>query len=88
MRLVFHPHPDVEKSNNADVPVKEQNDPVNDRQKWFLEQLANGERATSSDLAQCWNVSQVTPKRDIAELKDHGVIEFVGSPKTGRYRRK
>jgi predicted HTH transcriptional regulator len=64
------------------------NDPVNGRQKWFLEQLTGGERATSSDLAQRWNVSQVTAKRDIAELKDHEVIEFVGSPKTGRYRLK
>jgi predicted HTH transcriptional regulator len=63
------------------------NDPVNERQKWFMEQLAGGAKAKSTDLAQCWNVSQVTAKRDIADLKDRGKIEFVGSPKNGWYRR-
>ena len=30
----------------------------------------------------------MTAKRDIAELKEHGVIEFFGSPKTGQYQLK
>ena len=81
VRVVFRPHPDVEKMNVA-------NDPVNERQKWFLEQLAIGEKSRSTDLIQRWNVSQVTAKRDIADLKDRRKIEYVGSPKTGWYRLK
>jgi len=87
VRVVFRPHPDVEQMN-ADDTENKSNDPVNERQKWYLEQLADGVKAKAAELAQHWSVSPVTAKRDISDLKERGLIEFVGSPKTGRYRRK
>ncbi len=81
VRVIFRAHPDVEHGEAV-------HDPVNERQKWYVEQLAAGAKIKSTDLARHWNVSQVTAKRDIADLKNRGVIEFVGSPKTGFYRRK
>ena len=35
-----------------------------------------------------WNISQKTAQRDIADLKQKGLIEFSGAPKNGYYRLK
>lgn len=89
VRVVFRPHPELvrmnEPVNEPDVPV---NVPVNDRQKWLLEQIAAKRNPKADDIAEHFNVTTMTAKRDIADLKDRGVIEFVGSPKTGWYWRK
>ena len=82
-RVIFHPHPAVLEHSRADVPV---NVPVNDRQRWFLEQLAAGKQSRASDLAAHGSISEKTAKRDIADLKRKGLIEFVGAPKNGFYR--
>ena len=58
---------------------------LNERQRWFLEELARGRSVRTVDLAMQWGVVEKTARRDIAGLKEAGVIEFVGSPKTGRY---
>ena len=52
----------------------------------FLSQTGNGIRISDSDLATHWNISQKTAKRDIADLKQKGLIEFSGAPKNGYYR--
>jgi predicted HTH transcriptional regulator len=67
------------------VPV---NVPVNDRQKWFLKQIGKNIRVSSSDIASHWDVSQKTAKRDIADLKQKELIEFLGAQKNGYYRLK
>lgn len=86
MRVVFYPHPDVSGLRHLDVLVNvPANVPVNDRQKWFLEQLALGKNCRASDLAAHWSVTEKTAKRDIAALKKGGVIEFIGAPKNGYY---
>jgi len=82
-RVIFHPHPAVLEHSRTDVPV---NVPVNDRQRWFLEQLAARKQIRASDLAAYWSISEKTAKRDIAALKGKGLIEFVGAPKNGFYR--
>jgi len=64
------------------------NVPVNDRQKWFIQQIGNNIRVSSSDIASHWDVSQKTAKRDIADLKRKELIEFSGAPKNGYYRLK
>ena len=77
----------VAKHSRADVPVSvPANVPVNDRQRWFLEQFAARKQIRASDLAAYWSISEKTAKRDIADLKGKGLIEFVGSPKNGFYR--
>jgi len=80
---------DKHKLESLDVPVNVPvNVPVSDRQKWFLKQTGKGIRISSSDLAKHWNISQKTAKRDIADLKQKGLVEFLGAPKNGHYRLK
>ena len=78
-RVIFHPHPAVLEHSRASVPV-------NDRQRWFLEQLAAGKQIRAFNLAVYWSISEKTAKRDIADLKRKGLVEFVGAPKNGFYR--
>lgn len=42
-------------------------------------------KVKAADVAARWNVTEKTAKRDISALKKHGIIEFVGPPKTGSY---
>ena len=51
-----------------------------------LEALAAGEEVRAVDLRRRWGVSEKTARRDVAALKDRGMIEFVGSLRMGRYR--
>jgi hypothetical protein len=83
---------------NSDPTSDPTRDPVNDparnlvryrlnaRQLWFLQQLTVGRSVRAMDLRRQWAVSEKTAKRDIAVLKSNGLIEFVGSFKTGNYR--
>lgn len=63
-------------------------DGLNPRQRWYLEALAAGKDVRADDLRRRWRVSQKTARRDVAALKGRGIIEFVGPPRTGRYRRR
>jgi len=86
-RVIFYPHPAVLEYPRADVPVSVPvNVTANDRQRWFLEQLATNKHIRASDLAAYWSISEKTAKRDIADLKKKGLIEFVGASKNGFYR--
>ena len=82
-RVIFHPHPAVLEHSSADVSASV---PVNDRQRWFLEQLVAGKQTKASDLAAYGNISEKTAKRDISDLKRKDLIKFVGAPKNGFYR--
>jgi len=87
VKIVFRPHPEVEKLIDTDDTVNDAvNDAVNKRQQWFLQQLASGKHLKPTDIAEHCNVSIVTAKRDISALRSLGVIEFIGPPKTGHYR--
>ena len=87
-RVIFNPHPAVLEHSRADGPASvPANVPVSDRQRWFLEQLAAGKQFRAFDLASYGSISEKTAKRDIADLKRRGLIEFVGAPKNGFYRR-
>jgi len=89
LRVIFYPHPEVGEMEKLDVPVNVPgNVPVNDRQKWFLQQIGKNIRVLSSNIATHWDVSQKTAKRDIADLKRKELIEFLGAPKNGYYRLK
>ena len=89
IRVVFYPHPDVSGLKSLGVPANVPiNVLINDRQKWFLEQLALGKNCRASNLAAHWSITEKTAKRDITALKKGGVIEFIGAPKNGFYRIK
>ena len=75
VRVVFYAHRETLENQTLDVPVYDPvNVSVNDRQKWFLKQIGKNIKVSSSDIAKHWDVSQKTAKRDIADLKQKGLI--------------
>ena len=97
LRVALHPHPEVQvnisgaviegsPSAKGDVTTNvPENVTINERQRWFIEQIAQEERVTSADLAKAFGVSIRTAKRDLAALQEAGIIQFIGSRKAGRY---
>ncbi len=59
---------------------------INERQRWFLDRVAQG-RCDAREIATAWAVSLKTARRDIAMLKEVGLISYVGSRRKGRYRK-
>ena len=59
---------------------------LNERQRWFLDRVAQG-RCDARGIAAAWTVSLKTARRDIATLKEAGLISYVGSRRKGRYRK-
>ncbi|MCC8237227.1 hypothetical protein [Pinisolibacter aquiterrae] len=58
---------------------------LNDRQRWFLGEMAVRGRLRFTDIVVRWEVAAKTAKRDIAGLQATGLIVFVGPRKTGMY---
>ncbi len=58
---------------------------LNERQAWFLTRVENGDHCRAADLAEHWNVSEKTARRDIALLKEWELICFVGTLRRGHY---
>jgi DeoR/GlpR family transcriptional regulator of sugar metabolism len=48
--------------------------------------LTKGKHAKTSDVAGRFGVTEKTVRRDVADLKERGLIGFVGALKTGLYR--
>lgn len=53
--------------------------PFNPRQCWYVDALALGKAVRADDLRRRWGVSEKTARRDVAALKERGMIEFVGA---------
>jgi len=93
-RVIFRPHPEVRASVPVNVGINDAvNDAVNalslnERQRWFMQQLQAGRNVNSKDIVQHWKIGIATAKRDIISLRKNALIEFVGPPKTGRYQLK
>jgi len=83
-RVIFRPHPEVRASTSVNDAVNKLN--LNERQIWFVQQLQAGRSINAEDIVQHWKAGFATAKRDIISLRKNGLIEFVGAPKTGRYR--
>lgn len=56
------------------------------RQTWFLEAVGSGRHVAAAEIMDRWRVSEKTARRDIAALKANGLVEFVGTRRSGRYR--
>jgi hypothetical protein len=69
---------------NGDIHVTI-NLPLNERQEWLLARVAQGDRCTFEDIVVHWQVSSRTAKRDIASLKDRGLIRYLGRHRRGFY---
>jgi ATP-dependent DNA helicase RecG len=75
LRVVFRPH--------EDVPL---NVPLNERQSWFLQVLKAGEKLRTKDIAARFGVATKTAKRDVASLREQGLVEFAGASRNGYYK--
>jgi len=78
-------------ANPANDPVKANNDPVNDLvndpvKRNILQHLKQNPKANYSNLATKTGYSTATIKRHIQELKKSGIIERIGSDKTGYWK--
>ncbi|MFP1132614.1 DeoR family transcriptional regulator [Asticcacaulis sp. W401b] len=73
----------VRKSDPKNVP---DHFAFNKRQRWFLNRITEG-RCNAKEIATAWTVSLKTARRDIAALKEAGLINYIGSRRKGRYRR-
>ncbi|MBP7003439.1 DeoR family transcriptional regulator [Amaricoccus sp.] len=56
------------------------------RRTWFLEVVGAGCQVGAVEIMERWRVSEKTARRDIAALKAKGLMEFVGTRRSGRYR--
>jgi predicted HTH transcriptional regulator len=102
IRVTFRPHPSIAHGDRVNDRVNDRvSDTVfgavtdtvsgldlNERQRWIIEQLLAGIKIKAEDVVQKWSVGEATVRRDLAGLRNHGLIEFVGAPKTGHYRIK
>ncbi|MCW4589688.1 hypothetical protein NO263_03740 [Gluconacetobacter entanii] len=61
---------------------------LNERQRWFLLRLEQGNRCRARDITAAWNVSLKTARRDIGGLQKAQLVKYVGSRRKGRYCRK
>lgn len=58
---------------------------LNQRQLWFYGFLQKGAPVSAEDIANIWDINIRTARRDISQLIELGLIEFIGAPKNGRY---
>jgi len=58
---------------------------LNQRQLWFYGFLQKGLSLKAEDLVNVWDINLRTARRDISDLVDLNLIEFVGASKNGRY---
>lgn len=56
------------------------------RREWILEQLGEKVPLKAPNVAEQFGRSKKTAQRDLDALRDEGLIEFVGDPRTGYYR--
>jgi len=63
--------------------VKTQNDTVNDTVLYFIKQ---NNKITATEISERLNISLSTAKRKIKELKENGIVERLGSDKTGYWK--
>lgn len=61
---------------------------LNERQHWFLERVVDGDRCGAKEIVLVWDVSLKTARRDIQGLQRAKLLEYVGSRRKGRYRRR
>lgn len=77
------------------VPAKGRNVPndpddvldLNARQQWVMTQAEKGTEVLASMVVKQFGCSQKSAKRGLADLREKRLLRFVGSTRTGDYRR-
>ena len=70
----------------GDIAGNMASEKLNERQEWALDELRQGVRLQRPLLEQRFGVHTRTAKRDLADLCQRGLIEFVGNGPNGYYR--
>lgn len=60
----------------------------NERQEWVLREIQKGTQLQRVMLEKRFGIHSRTAKRDLAELTQKGLIEFVGDSRAGYYARR
>ena len=89
-RNVLKPKPSPERAGSSEFETKVPEKTVTsrsprERQKWFVDQLAEGRSVSAENLMDHWNINLRTARRDISGLIGSRRIVFHGRRKTGRY---
>jgi ATP-dependent DNA helicase RecG len=92
IKVVLRPHPNSDMSaqpmsNGPNGGRERSRLTVEERDATVLAAIDNLERPNTADIQRQTDLSTRSLGRDLRRLRDAGVIEFVGSPKTGFYRR-
>jgi len=79
---------DATRARNATgrKPTADNGPPLNERQPWLLAELRMSTEMGRSDFERQFNIHALTAKRDLADLNQRGLIEFVGDGREGFYR--
>lgn len=59
---------------------------LNERQKWFVEQIKLGKNIKITDLMFKYSISKTTAERDLRYLKNNKIIKFEGGKRGGGYQ--
>lgn len=95
LRVRLYPHPETvdeviakptasPTGHGVEQPVAAGTE-LNERQTWFIAQIASGARVSATAMAQHFSVTARTAERDIRQLRDRELVAYVGPAKTGRY---
>ncbi|MCL2645566.1 MAG: response regulator [Phycisphaerales bacterium] len=67
-------------------PLVDENNELTARQQWILAELRSGTKIRRSDVEARFKCSDKTAQRDIGELREQGLIEYIYLPHPGHYR--
>lgn len=76
---------DVANNVPLNVPIITPFSNLNARQIWFLKCLQKGQKPTARSLQLHAGVTLKTARRDIAQLKEQGLVRYTGARKKGHY---
>ena len=78
---------DGPRNGPANDPLTDDGDPENnDRQQWAIQQMLAGVELRKIDIADYFECSKETARRDLKALRRRDLVEFIGPPKTGHWR--
>lgn len=96
-KVILHPHPSFSDISNVRENVRDPDAPdrkrravpkPDDRKQWILEEIDARGGIKVPEIVEGLGVNQKMAERDVRSLVNEGIVEFVGSPRMGRYQRQ